>query len=1169
MNVGLIKWFDKEKGFGMIGTFKRKECFLHVNNFEDVLDKLLIGTAVIFNERFDKKKNRSSASKCRIINTIDDWYILFDNINLFDVVEYEVKYKNTSRWKTYYTKEKRSRNILKSGAYQLFSKQIEIGDKVTDLWLDYYEGRLKENHYYKFISIIDYALDCLKDKDLRDGIKTRLFLQFGRNKTNKLILNCWQNNNMQFIGLDNDDELNEAFFSKVSDDLSLEDLKKIYELSFGPEFCKEYSINKINSLSHDNDFDLKALFFEKNYNYLEFIGDEKKGEYRTKIDDIYFDLKRDLILSNAEELNEINDLSGYNKYRDLFYLIPDEINNIKKTELENIVKNIMLKKCSKSFLPELWFKGMVEDITFNEIEELFFKKENSSANRIKILKRLDEEEVENLFSSYIQNNDIENSFTFLKNLIKGSNSFPYEFNYENSFHESEFWLDKKFGFLIPILKKYIFETTSENEKYELFFKNIVKDIPQQIVLKRIKELEISDLYKILDSLNDQDQEFIHKVISIKHSEMDLYDLDRILKHTCEEEFILDLIIKKIGLLNDDKYEYLYDIAIKYLGDSRFKKFDKQVKIEINPETYFKLWEAGRGKIYPLNYLKGILADDKIIYDQIEIWIKDEIISQEEINKFIESLLVVQKPITDRTIFYTYYNQISYLLGVDHNHVNIIRDFKNEFYNIIIWFLGFEEKLNFELLKSKFVYFSPHDQVIIIKRLFYLKRKNEFDLTLDKLDDLTKIDLDLYKLNFKFNPSIPLDISTDVVIQSLKSFRDKKSFILEGEVLKIVLEDISNAKKTKFKLDNYFENCFGRTQVKYDWKTNGKISKQKYDNNRFYFKIQFEYSESLVEKIRKLPGRKWNGDESHWGVPSKYEKEVLEFAKENKFFLDLEGSNYINNPHLADFELGSIPNGIKFCEGRLANKKDNLFNKEFWWCKGDKCYDNCKSINPITENELTLLNFCEILGFNTDEVNGMGDLIPNGFYYRFLGQINRFNRLLDKMYCSDCDEILHPVETSHFAAHTVVRFCCMNEMCTKHEEQVYLNHCLNGKCNNVIDSRISKKCKNGLYICDNCGSCCSHNMFQRRLSSLKSTGGYIHPSLAKIIDNKLGHLERAEYFCHKCSLVMKEIQHDVFHCSDCDITYNTIKYRLKRPHRDLRRQGSSNIEEIGDDFDLPY
>ncbi|NBR14255.1 MAG: hypothetical protein EBU01_06695 [Crocinitomicaceae bacterium] len=480
-----------------------------------------------------------------------------------------------------------------------------------------------------------------------------------------------------------------------------------------------------------------------------------------------------------------------------------------------------------------------------------------------------------------------------------------------------------------------------------------------------------------------------------------------------------------------------------------------------------------------------------------------------------------------------------------------------------------------MLKRKFIYFAPDEQVRIIRKLFSLKANGQFDLTIDKLNELTRFDLDLYKTNLKFNPEIPIDISTDVVIKALYSYQQNGRFFVESELMTLVLNDLYNNKTRRFRLSNYFENCLGRQTAEFNWSRNGEISKVKNGENMFHFAITFEYDPYIVEAVKSLSGRRWNNETKVWVVPSQYETEVLNFAKENRFFLDFEGSKSENNIHLANFKRIGIPNGISFCEGRLAKKPCKDFNKEFWWCGGKPCYSKCETIHNAEEWEkYTLLDFCKVLGLNTDETNKMGDFIPKGQYYQFIALINRFNRLLDKMYCQDCNHILYPSDfgTAHFAANNLVRFQCRNEACSNKKE-IYLNHCLNGQCNSIIDSRISKRCENGLFICDNCGSCCSHNMLERRLSNLKLTGGYIHPNLVKCVNEKLGHLEKAEYFCYKCKSEMKEIFSDIFQCSNCQVKYDTSKYKFFRPHIHLRKTkettGNNGSDEENPDVDINF
>ena len=526
------------------------------------------------------------------------------------------------------------------------------------------------------------------------------------------------------------------------------------------------------------------------------------------------------------------------------------------------------------------------------------------------------------------------------------------------------------------------------------------------------------------------------------------------------------------------------------------------------------------------------------------------------------------------------------MQLDELHLDKIKQIQNDFCNVILWVLDKDNFFDFELLKQKFIYFAPDEQIRIIRKLFSLKANRQFDLTIEKLEQLTRFDLDLYKTNLKFNPDIPIDISTDVVIKALSSYQKNNRFFVESELLKVILNDIKLDKTRRFGLANYFEKCLGRLTAEYNWNRNGEISKAKYGDNKFYYAISFEYDANLVEAVKSLPGRKWNNETKVWGVPSQYETEVLNFAKEHRFFLNFEGSNYTNNIHLAEFkrtikqgysDAPNIPNGIAFCEGRLANKPHEIFKKEFWWCGGQPCFSKCETIHKTDEWEkYTLLDFCEILDLNTDETNKMGDYISKGHYYQFIALINRFNRLLEKLYCQDCNHILYPSDfgTGHFAAHTVVRFQCRNDACFNNDE-VYLNHCLNGQCNCIIDSRVSKRCDNGLFICDNCGSCCSHNMLERRLSNLKLTGGYIHDNLVKCVNEKLGHLERGEYYCYKCKSEMTEISSDIFQCSNCNVKYDTTKYKFKRPHIHLRKKktttdnnGKDN-ESDDDNLDFPF
>lgn len=227
-------------------------------------------------------------------------------------------------------------------------------------------------------------------------------------------------------------------------------------------------------------------------------------------------------------------------------------------------------------------------------------------------------------------------------------------------------------------------------------------------------------------------------------------------------------------------------------------------------------------------------------------------------------------------------------------------------------------------------------------------------------------------------------------------------------------------------------------------------------------------------------------------------------------------------------------------------------------------------------DYTMLDFLKILSVDTSSPHAKDE------YYKFIGTLNRFNRLLERMYCEECENILYPMNQSNYAYYRVVRFHCENPKCsksdkTKKENEIYLHHCMNSKCTGIIDSRKSMKCPNGLYICSNesCGCCCSNEMLNRVLNNLRTTGGYIHPNLLNAVSNELGHMDRAEHFCYKCGELMEEIANEMFRCNSCNTEYDLVNNNFKRQLKHLsktqrQQQPTSSIKNTNEVIDdLPF
>jgi hypothetical protein len=224
-------------------------------------------------------------------------------------------------------------------------------------------------------------------------------------------------------------------------------------------------------------------------------------------------------------------------------------------------------------------------------------------------------------------------------------------------------------------------------------------------------------------------------------------------------------------------------------------------------------------------------------------------------------------------------------------------------------------------------------------------------------------------------------------------------------------------------------------------------------------------------------------------------------------------------------------------------------------------------------QYTLLDFLKILS------NESNTPLIKDEYFKFVGSINRFNKLLSHMYCLECGFLLRPLRESNYAFYRTVRFHCENSNCSKSdknhkENEIYLHHCMNGHCDEIIDSRFSKQCPNGLYICSNeyCGCCCSNEMFNRVLNNLKSTGGSINQKLSTAVKEHLGHLEKFEHFCYRCGNLMIKTSTNIFKCESCKIEYDLDKDNIgkSRLHSSNPFHKQQHILTIQNDHaDLPF
>ena len=261
-----------------------------------------------------------------------------------------------------------------------------------------------------------------------------------------------------------------------------------------------------------------------------------------------------------------------------------------------------------------------------------------------------------------------------------------------------------------------------------------------------------------------------------------------------------------------------------------------------------------------------------------------------------------------------------------------------------------------------------------------------------------------------------------------------------------------------------------------------------------------------------------------------------------YFDECLGRAYFENGAI---KRSKVPRFTKWCEGRLLPQKkakegEEVDDRPRWWCANQCC--SASSIldrEPVDYCNYTLWNILKAFEVNYNRSE----------YEKMLGTLNRIRQLTDRVRCRDCNHIMHPHNKgqSNYAFYLVNRFCCANPACQNREE-VYLSHCINGACSNIIDSRDSARCKPdghsqdkcGWYICCFCLSCCTTEGLERRKSIMERVDQEYKCHL-------VGHRDRHEICCPTCGTVLQIIKRTDFRDWFARQA-NNVKYIFKHGER---------------------
>ena len=590
---------------------------------------------------------------------------------------------------------------------------------------------------------------------------------------------------------------------------------------------------------------------------------------------------------------------------------------IPKDEIQEIINKLVNSIVNENLRVTLWIDHIISlTPEFSKIENFFLIASN--ALRIEIFTRLNESEKLSLLLSLINHDRPEQAIDFVLGYLRKKNNLGNYLDLKSKLFDTTYWENISENELITETINYFESSFDQKKLLELFFNGYYPTFSVDYVFQILSELSKAQIETILAS----------KKISVPEIQKMLGTL---IRDNCTAE----------KDSNGVYLSWIYRLAKQTLDENSFGNFDNETIQHLSEELHFIIWEIGQSKVPPLKYIAKFILDNENLQSILKDWISKKRLTKEEAVELLEGNIKQLDKILNRKQFYVIYfhlEALSDFIVEESKILPLIKEDNIWFYKLVRWITGESDVFDFDEFKSLLVYLSPAHQVKFLKKIFWLKHIGKFDLTIEKLNQLTRIDFDIYKLNQEFHPDILLDITVDVVIEAIKSFKTQGKFLFDSDLIKIVIKDVSLNLKHKFEIGGLFEKCKGRYEAKFNWQHNGEISKL--DNG---WQISFEYDSGLVDEVKKLPHRSYNTQNKNWFVPLNEEKAVYNFAKQFRFLIHKsDGNNYSNNTHLAEWKRTKIPNGIKYCEGRLANNDDQLFKCQFWWCCNEKCFKNCEA-----------------------------------------------------------------------------------------------------------------------------------------------------------------------------------------------------------------------------------
>lgn len=203
----------------------------------------------------------------------------------------------------------------------------------------------------------------------------------------------------------------------------------------------------------------------------------------------------------------------------------------------------------------------------------------------------------------------------------------------------------------------------------------------------------------------------------------------------------------------------------------------------------------------------------------------------------------------------------------------------------------------------------------------------------------------------------------------------------------------------------------------------------------------------------------------------------------------------------------------YCAPTLSETNNPAIDLPFFWCRGKECFHNNLADQTLAEqndwHHYSLYHMVEIIGFPKLHMTP-GGYEPDNVVRVFIAVTNRVMQKFKRLKCRGCGHLMFTDKSGGFNSHNY--YSCINPICPEARIPVYLNYCYRCK-KGLIDSRDTKRCPNGWYVCPTCLACCDDELYERQAQRYRIINRPVPERIARMLGH--GHNDKGEYFCPDC------------------------------------------------------